>query len=49
MELFLADAETGEGLSNLDYAFIVNELGWCPPASETLNWSAPDNRKPRKS
>jgi|TARA_B100000900_G_scaffold412152_1_gene433345 acyl-CoA dehydrogenase len=39
---FLPDAETGEGLSNLDYAFIANELGKSPLASETLNCSAPD-------
>ena len=39
---FLPDADTGEGLSNLDYAFIANELGKCPLASETLNCSAPD-------
>jgi len=39
---FLPDAETGEGLSNLDYAYIANELGKWPLASETLNCSAPD-------
>ena len=39
---FLPDADTGEGLSNLDYAFIANELGKSPLASETLNCSAPD-------
>ena len=39
---FLPDAETGEGLSNLDYAYIANELGKYPLASETLNCSAPD-------
>lgn len=39
---FLPDADTGEGLSNLDYAFIANELGKYPLASETLNCSAPD-------
>ncbi|MDG2276436.1 MAG: acyl-CoA dehydrogenase family protein, partial [Pseudomonadales bacterium] len=39
---FLPDADTGEGLSNLDYAFIANELGKFPLASETLNCSAPD-------
>ena len=27
---FLPDADTGEGLSNLDYAFIANELGKWP-------------------
>lgn len=39
---FLPDADTGEGLSNLDYAYIANELGKFPLASETLNCSAPD-------
>ena len=39
---FLPDAETGEGLSNLDYAYIASELGKWPLASETLNCSAPD-------
>ena len=39
---FLPDAETGEGLSNLDYAYIANELGKNPIASECLNCSAPD-------
>jgi acyl-CoA dehydrogenase len=39
---FLPDAETGEGLSNLDYAYIAFELGKTPLASESLNCSAPD-------
>jgi acyl-CoA dehydrogenase len=39
---FLPDAETGEGLSNLDYAYIAFELGKSPLASESLNCSAPD-------
>src|SRR6476469_8063643 len=39
---FLPNAETGEGLSNLDYAYIANELGKNPLASESLNCSAPD-------
>jgi acyl-CoA dehydrogenase len=39
---FLPDAETGEGLSNLDYAYIAAELGKHPLASECLNCSAPD-------
>ena len=39
---FLPDAETGEGLSNLDYAYIAAELGKNPLASECLNCSAPD-------
>ena len=39
---FLPDAETGEGLSNLDYAYIANELGKNSLASQVLNCSAPD-------
>ena len=39
---FLPDADTGEGLNNLDYAYIAAELGKSPLASETLNCSAPD-------
>jgi acyl-CoA dehydrogenase len=39
---FLPNAETGEGLSNLDYAYIAGELGKNRIASETLNCSAPD-------
>ncbi len=39
---FLPDAETGDGLKNLDYAYIAAELGKSPLASETMNCSAPD-------
>jgi acyl-CoA dehydrogenase len=39
---FLPNAETGQGLSNLDYAYIANELGKNRLASECLNCSAPD-------
>jgi len=39
---FLPDSEMGEGLTNLDYAYIAAELGKYPLASETLNCSAPD-------
>jgi acyl-CoA dehydrogenase len=39
---FLPDADTGEGLKNLDYAYIATVLGKNPLASETLNCSAPD-------
>ncbi|MEM7408302.1 MAG: acyl-CoA dehydrogenase family protein [Pseudomonadota bacterium] len=39
---FLPDAESGEGLNNLDYAYIAAELGKWDLASETLNCSAPD-------
>jgi len=39
---FLPDSEIGEGLTNLDYAYIAAELGKFALASETLNCSAPD-------
>ena len=39
---FLPDSELGEGLTNLDYAYIATELGKFSLASETLNCSAPD-------
>ena len=39
---FLPDAETGEGLKNLDYAYIAVELGKAPLASEVMNCAAPD-------
>jgi acyl-CoA dehydrogenase len=39
---FLPDAHTGEGLSNLDYAYIAVELGKVPMSSEVMNCAAPD-------
>jgi acyl-CoA dehydrogenase len=39
---FLPDAHTGQGLKNLDYAYIAMELGKSRLASEALNCSAPD-------
>ncbi len=39
---FLPDDETGQGLSNLDYAYIAAELGKNSIASQCLNCSAPD-------
>jgi acyl-CoA dehydrogenase len=39
---FLPDAETGQGLKNLDYAYIAMELGKNPLASESMNCAAPD-------
>ena len=39
---FLPDSEIGDGLTNLDYAYIATELGKVSLASETLNCSAPD-------
>ena len=39
---FLPESEIGQGLTNLDYAYIAAELGKVPLASESLNCSAPD-------
>ena len=39
---FLPNSKTGEGLSNLDYAYLAVELGKTPLASQTLNCAAPD-------
>ena len=39
---FLPDAESGEGLKNLDYAYIAAELGKNSLASESMNCAAPD-------
>jgi len=39
---FLPDAESGEGLSNLDYAYLAQEMGKTYLASECFNCSAPD-------
>ncbi|MCH2264726.1 MAG: acyl-CoA dehydrogenase family protein [SAR86 cluster bacterium] len=36
------DGTIGEGLTNLDYAYIADDLGKYPLASETMNCSAPD-------
>src|SRR5262249_36401192 len=40
---FLPNAESGQGLLNLDYAYIAMELGKNRLASECLNCSAPDS------
>jgi acyl-CoA dehydrogenase len=39
---FLPDAESGEGMSNLDYAYLAQEMGKNHLASECFNCSAPD-------
>ena len=39
---FLPDDETGQGLKNLDYAYIAADLGKNDLASQCLNCSAPD-------
>lgn len=40
--LFLAGADDGLGLSNLDYAYAAFEMGKTPMASESMNCSPPD-------
>ncbi len=39
---FLPDATTGQGMSNLDYAYLAEEMGRNPLAAEVFNCSAPD-------
>ena len=39
---FLPKASTGQGLNNLDYAYIAAELGKFPLAAENLNCAASD-------
>ena len=39
---FLPDSPIGQGMTNLDYAYIAAELGKVPLASESLNCNAPD-------
>ena len=39
---FLPGSESMEGLSNLDYTYIANELGKNGLSSQTMNCSAPD-------
>jgi acyl-CoA dehydrogenase len=40
--LFIPNSEAGQGLTNVDYAYIAAELGRNALASECLNCSAPD-------
>jgi acyl-CoA dehydrogenase len=40
--LFLPESKSGGGLSNLDYAFLAEEMGKVDFASEVFNCSAPD-------
>lgn len=39
---FLPDWNDGQGISNLDYAYLAEQLGKSPLASEVVNCSAPD-------
>lgn len=39
---WLTDSERGYGLSTVEYAYLAEEMGWCPLAAEVFNCSAPD-------
>jgi len=39
---WLTDSERGYGLSTVEYAYLAEEMGWCPLAPEVFNCSAPD-------
>ena len=39
---FLPDDEYGQGLSNLDYAYIAAETGKSPLSAQSMNCAAPD-------
>jgi len=39
---WLTDSERGYGLSTVEYAYLAEEMGWSPHASEVFNCSAPD-------
>jgi acyl-CoA dehydrogenase len=39
---WLTDSEKGYGLTTVEYAYLAEEMGWSPHASEVFNCSAPD-------
>jgi acyl-CoA dehydrogenase len=39
---WLTDSDKGFGLSTVEYAYLAEEMGWSPHASEVFNCSAPD-------
>jgi acyl-CoA dehydrogenase len=39
---WLTDSDKGYGLTTVEYAYIAEEMGWSPHASEVFNCSAPD-------
>jgi acyl-CoA dehydrogenase len=39
---WLTDSDRGFGLTTVEYAYLAEEMGWSPHASEVFNCSAPD-------
>jgi acyl-CoA dehydrogenase len=39
---WLTDSDKGFGLTTVEYAYLAEEMGWSPRASEVFNCSAPD-------
>jgi acyl-CoA dehydrogenase len=39
---WLTDSDRGYGLTTVEYAYLAEEMGWSPRASEVFNCSAPD-------
>lgn len=39
---WLTDSENGYGLTTVEYAYLAEEMGWCPLAAEIFNCAAPD-------
>jgi acyl-CoA dehydrogenase len=39
---WLTDSDKGFGLTTVEYAYLAEEMGWSPHASEVFNCSAPD-------
>ena len=39
---WLTDSDRGYGLTTVEYAYLAEEMGWSPHASEVFNCSAPD-------
>ena len=39
---WLTDSKRGSGLTTVEYAYLAEEMGWCPLAAEVFNCAAPD-------